>query len=65
MIQSIDRELLRSRLKQAREELETDFTNGQGVINPEDIRNRIDDLNLIVQEVVSCVLMLLEKISND
>lgn len=65
MIQSIDRELLRSRLKQAREELETDFTNGQGVVNPEDIRNRIDDLNLIVQEVVSCVLMLLEKISND
>lgn len=65
MIQSIDRELLRSRLKQAREELETDFTNGQGVVNPEDIRNRIDDLNLIVQEVASCVLMLLEKVSDN
>lgn len=60
-----DRELIRSRLLQAREELEADFTNGQGVINPEDIRNRIDDLNLIAQEVVSCMLMLLEKVNND
>lgn len=65
MIQAKDRDLIRSRLKQAREELETDFTNGQGVVNPEDIRNRIDDLNLIVQEVASCVLMLLEKISDN